>query len=151
MEEKRKCYICGCEFGQDEPKCPSCGTRYSLDVESAINNTAGAYTGFRSSGFDEFPSQKYLGDDEKAAQVLNEGLELAHNGDFAGAEKKLREAVHYDPQNPEAAFYLGSALFKAGKYLEAETQWRAATALAPENPRYTKWLKRVVDLLTAPF
>ena len=150
MEEKRKCYICGCEFGQNEPKCPTCGTQYDLDIEGAIKDTSGSYVGFRSSGFDVFHSQKYQGDDEKALLFLNEGLELARKEDFAGAEEKLRHAIVLDSQNPEIPFYLGSALFKTGRYLDAETQWRCAVSLAPGNPRYRKWLNRVVDILTSP-
>jgi tetratricopeptide (TPR) repeat protein len=151
MEDKRKCYICGCEFGLTEPKCPNCGTQYDLDIEKALKDTAGSYFGFRSSGLEDLQPQKYLGDDEKALLLLNEGLELAHKEDFAGAEEKLRYAVAMDPKNPEIPFYLGSALFKTGRYLDAETQWRCAVSLAPGNPRYRKWLNRVVDILTSPF
>jgi len=67
----------------------------------------------------------------KARDVMQQGLELARQGDRPGAIARLREALTLDPAYVAALNNLGVQLRLAGDLAGAETELRKATEIAP--------------------
>jgi tetratricopeptide (TPR) repeat protein len=146
-----KCYICGAEFKEEHGACPTCGTRYQIDLKKAIENPVEKYRGFRTSGFEPPTPREEHHDPEHAAALLEEGLERAREGDYPEAEKTLREAAGWDEGNTRILFYWGSCLFKLGRVLEAKEHWERAAEKDPDNPRLRRWLQKAEDYLNQDF
>lgn len=85
---------------------------------------------------------------DKAAKLNNEILKSnAHDvdaliakgqiqiaqGDIAGAAESLQGALHNDPDNATAHYYLGVAYAQQGDAPRAESEWRAAVHVNPGN------------------
>ena len=74
----------------------------------------------------------------QAAMAASEKVALAdatwRKGDRDGAMLAYREALALDPNNTAAHLGLGTALFFAPKYPEAEVELRKAVAVVPDNP-----------------
>ena len=112
-----------------------------------------------------------MGSDDKYQELLAEGLLYESKEDWHKAAGAYREAMALDPDEPEAYFTLGNALFNSGQFVEAAQQyleakerfqpvgsegWVEVTAegagssdcLAPlkEPPRPTsRWVGEIVD------
>jgi Tfp pilus assembly protein PilF len=70
--------------------------------------------------------------DRVQAERLNEqGLALVQEGDFAAAEKRLREALAADPYHGPAHCNLGLVLLQQDKFYEAGWELRYACQLMP--------------------
>jgi tetratricopeptide (TPR) repeat protein len=65
---------------------------------------------------------------------FNLGVVLAKEGDLAGAEEELREAIRQDPAHVEVHVELGKILARQGREREAIESYRRAVELAPGRP-----------------
>jgi tetratricopeptide (TPR) repeat protein len=97
-----------------------------------------------------------LGRPDEAIQVLREGQKLdpghpvlqnnlgfsllEHGGDLEEAARLIRAALDKDPKNGSTMDSWGWALYKQGKYAEAEKALRQATELSPFSPEAHKHL-----------
>ena len=66
-------------------------------------------------------------------KLLQSGQKLADSDRYADAAVRFREAVHDDPQSPQAHAELGMALSRLENWEEAIREYRAAAALDPRN------------------
>jgi len=66
-------------------------------------------------------------------QYYNEGNNLLLKGDLSKAVLKLQKLLFLQPDHYRGRFKLGLALAKQEKYLQAESVFRTAIALIPEN------------------
>lgn len=66
-------------------------------------------------------------------QYYNEGNTLLLKGDLSKAVLKLQKLLFLQPDHYRGRFKLGLALAKQEKYLQAESVFRTAIALIPEN------------------
>lgn len=71
-----------------------------------------------------------------AASIYNEGLDLAVDGDYAGAVVKFREALKVDPDLHEASFNLAVTYQKLGLQSNAETVLEDLVTREPGNAEY---------------
>jgi len=88
-----------------------------------------------------------IGEYDEAAQLLHRAASLADtvsgrfylgralmlDGDFLGAEERLREAAALDPTNDEVFKYLGDALARQGRFAEAVAEFDHTLALNPRQ------------------
>lgn len=146
-----KCYICGSEFSDEHTFCPSCGTRYQVDLKKALDNPVERYGGFRTSGFDVPKPAEQHHDPGHAAALLDRGLEMARGGDYREAERVFREAADWDEENAKVLYYWGSCLFKLGRVLEARTLWEKAAGKDPDNPKIQRGLQKVKEFFDQDF
>jgi tetratricopeptide (TPR) repeat protein len=146
-----KCYICDTEFNEEHGACPTCGTRYQVNLKKALDNPVERYRGLRTSGFDAPPPKEQHHDPQHAAILLQKGLKRAREGEYGEAEGILREAATWDEENTEILFYWGSSLFKLGRVLEAKERWERAADKEPDNVRLKRWLQKAEDYLTEDF
>ncbi len=68
----------------------------------------------------------------EAREAVDEGAELAAEGDLGGAEQAFREALKAQPNLAEAAYNLGILAEWQGRYDEAARQYEAALQANPE-------------------
>ena len=68
-----------------------------------------------------------------AHRLLGHGVALVVQGDYADAEKLLREALRLDPNLPEARYNLGVALKHLGRYDEAIAEYDQAEQMYPRD------------------
>lgn len=68
----------------------------------------------------------------RAAGVLEEARASLEAGDHEQAVERLTEAHLRDPHDPELGFALGEALYRAGRYAEAEQVWKRVARQADE-------------------
>ncbi|UCF04281.1 MAG: tetratricopeptide repeat protein [bacterium] len=66
--------------------------------------------------------------------TYNEGLDLAEQGNFAGAIERFREALEIDPGFTDASFNLAVTFQKLGLHNNAVTVLTDLIKRAPENP-----------------
>jgi Flp pilus assembly protein TadD len=65
-------------------------------------------------------------------ELVKQGMDAIQKQDFEGAKKVLGEAATKDPNDPQAAFYLGVALDGLGDVPAAMTQYKKALELDPK-------------------
>lgn len=58
---------------------------------------------------------------------------------------RLETAVRSDPEDPQAHYYLGVALFHGERFDEAAEHFRRSVGLDPEDPRPRRALARILD------
>ncbi len=75
-----------------------------------------------------------LGSPAVAGPALDRGIELYENGEYARAERSLRDALQAEPDSTAALHYLGLTLSHQGEYREAVGPLQRAVALDPEAP-----------------
>jgi Flp pilus assembly protein TadD len=93
----------------------------------------GLALGAGSQGFADNGADKVKAANLRAAQdYYKSGLMLAGEGREADAIRAFRQALGIRPDWAEARSLLGSILFKAGNYTEAEVELRKAVALKPD-------------------
>jgi Flp pilus assembly protein TadD len=71
---------------------------------------------------------------------FNEGRALADRRDWAGAERKYRDAITLDPSLPEPWNGLGYALRQQRRLEESERAYREALRLRPDYPLALEYL-----------
>jgi tetratricopeptide (TPR) repeat protein len=71
-----------------------------------------------------------------AAEIYNEGLDLASRGDYAGAVDKFRSSLEVDPGLAEASYNLAVTYQKLGLHERASTVLEGLVTRKPENPDY---------------
>lgn len=76
---------------------------------------------------------------QTAAQLTNEGVDRARNGDATGAIELYRKSLALEPNNPIAHYDLGLALSQTGDLDAAVEHHRRAFALDP-SPAHTRGL-----------
>jgi Flp pilus assembly protein TadD len=69
---------------------------------------------------------------------------LGNEGDWDGAIAEYREALHLNPNNGNAHYFLAMALERKGNNEEALAEYRAAHELAPQNPLYRQGYERLL-------
>jgi tetratricopeptide (TPR) repeat protein len=77
---------------------------------------------------------------DRPHQILGEGVQRVVQGNFADAEKKLREALREDPTLREAHYNLAVALREQGQLREAVSEYRVAAHLFSDEPRIAQSL-----------
>lgn len=77
---------------------------------------------------------------DRPRQILGEGVQRVVQGNFADAEKKLREALREDPLLSEGHYNLGVALREEGRYLEAADEYHTASIMFTDEPRIAQSL-----------
>ncbi len=65
--------------------------------------------------------------------LVNDGVDKYHKGDFADAEVNFKKGTEKVPENFEAKFNLGDALFKQQRYDEAIKSYESALPYAENN------------------
>lgn len=88
-------------------------------------------------------SSKRGEDAAQCTRLSNEGLDAAHNGQFAIAVKKLKEAVALCPDSPVAHYNLGLLLADRGDLAAARAQVVEAISLLPSDPKFYGSLARM--------
>jgi hypothetical protein len=71
-----------------------------------------------------------------------------HERELAAFERRMR-AVEVDPEDPEARYFAGLALFQRGDVEAAAEHLREGVRLKPDDPRLTRALTRVREAATA--
>lgn len=71
-----------------------------------------------------------------AVEIYNEGLDLAAEGDFAGAVERFRSALERDPGFADASFNLAVTYRKLGLHDRAATVLENLVTRHPGNPEY---------------
>jgi tetratricopeptide (TPR) repeat protein len=71
-----------------------------------------------------------------AVRLYNSGLELAGDGDFAGAVEKFREALRLDPSLDDASFNLAVTYQRLGLHSNAVTVLGDLLVRSRSNPEY---------------
>jgi Flp pilus assembly protein TadD len=74
-----------------------------------------------------------------AATLLAQAVELHQAGDILGAIAAYEAALKLEPENAGAHSNLGAALVRLGRYDQAITHYRKATAIAPTACRACCW------------
>ncbi|MEO1119952.1 MAG: tetratricopeptide repeat protein [Pseudomonadota bacterium] len=64
-------------------------------------------------------------------------------GDYEAAAEKLEEAVRLDPVEPVILDHLGDALWKVGRRLEAEFQWKRSLSFNPTDEDRKRILRKL--------
>jgi hypothetical protein len=72
---------------------------------------------------------------EIAGPWQDKGVQLAKDGDLAGAERALRESARLEPTRAAAHLNLGIVLHRQGRLEAAEREVRKAALLEPDNAR----------------
>jgi tetratricopeptide (TPR) repeat protein len=72
----------------------------------------------------------------EAADLYNEGLDLASSGNYAGAVERFRIALERDPRFADASFNLAVTYQKLGLHDKASTVLESLVMRHPENPDY---------------
>jgi len=72
-----------------------------------------------------------------------EGARRVKRGDFAGAERLLREAVNLAPEDASAHSTLGVVLARTGRLDEAEGEFAEAVRRDPRNAGFASNLERI--------
>jgi tetratricopeptide (TPR) repeat protein len=70
------------------------------------------------------------GQDQKALDLVNQGLALYKENKFSDAEKIFSQAAELDPSNPDSFRYLGLSLLQQAKFEQAIEQLNRASKLA---------------------
>jgi tetratricopeptide (TPR) repeat protein len=81
---------------------------------------------------------------ENALREYQKALEENESGKTSGAIKRLRQALQLAPNFIEAAFHLGSTLYKIGHFSDAENTLRRALTIAPREPHLHLMLANVL-------
>jgi tetratricopeptide (TPR) repeat protein len=68
-------------------------------------------------------------------EVYGRATDLKQRGAWAEAASAYREALEIDPRHEDALYYLGNALFEAGRYGEAVEAWRRLAGVNPMSAR----------------
>jgi len=71
-----------------------------------------------------------------AVEIYNEGLDLASQGDYAGAVERFRGALERDAEFADASFNLAVTYRKLGLYERAATVLEDLVIRHPKNPEY---------------
>ena len=71
-------------------------------------------------------------------------------GNYADAEKVLRQAVAINPKHPEARYHLGFVLARQGKLAEARAELEKAVALDPNSSEARFQLASVLRSMGQP-
>jgi TolA-binding protein len=80
------------------------------------------------------------------AALFREGYALHHRGEYAAAERVLRDYLRLEPPSEmagEARIWLGEALFARGLHRQALGEWQGAAALVPGDERRARLLYRM--------
>ena len=77
---------------------------------------------------------------DRPRQILGEGVQRVVQGNFADAEKKLREALREDPTLREGHYNLAVALRAEGRYLEAADEYHQASTMFTDESRIAQSL-----------
>jgi hypothetical protein len=72
---------------------------------------------------------------ENAVREYQKALNENRQGKTSSAIKRLRQALNIAPNFIEAAFHLGSTLYKVGHFRDAETILKRALRIAPKEPQ----------------
>ncbi len=70
---------------------------------------------------------------QKAHPWLREGDRAYLSGDYAAAEEAYRKALEAEPDNAQARYNLGNALYQQGRLEEAAREYEAAARSAAQN------------------
>lgn len=70
---------------------------------------------------------------DAAHRIAGHGVALLVQGDYADAEKLLREALRLEPDQPEARYDLAVALRHLGRYDEAIAEYEQAAQMFPRG------------------
>jgi tetratricopeptide (TPR) repeat protein len=81
---------------------------------------------------------------ENAVREYKQALEENKSGKSLGAIQRLRQALQLAPNFIEAAFHLGSTLYKIGHLEDAERTLRRALMIAPKEPQLHLMLANVL-------
>lgn len=71
--------------------------------------------------------------DERAAQLIAEGVAALDRNDAAAARTLFSKALEADPKNVTAHTYLGALADRAGEFVEAASHFAIAARLAPSS------------------
>ena len=77
---------------------------------------------------------------DRPHQILGEGVLRVVQGNFAEAEKKLREALREDPSLSEGHYNLAVALREQGQFAEAASEYHIASKMFNDEPRIAQSL-----------
>src|SRR3954470_10843863 len=77
---------------------------------------------------------------------VNVGRARVQEGNMAGAEEVLRQALHIDPELAKTHFFLATALKSLGRYDEAIDHLKSASAKYPRDRVVLNQLGRVLFL-----
>jgi Flp pilus assembly protein TadD len=77
---------------------------------------------------------------DRPHQILGEGVQRNVQGNFADAEKKLREALREDPNLREGHYNLGVALREQGQFAEAAHEFHIASKMFTDESRIAQSL-----------
>lgn len=90
--------------------------------------------------------QKLQSDEDRAAEDLNVAKFYEQSGDLNAAYLRTRDAVKYQPSDPEAHFALARIAQKLNKRDEAVAEYNAYLRLAPDGLQI-KQAQKALDLL----
>ena len=88
-----------------------------------------------------------MGEMDDAYDLFRRGTALLESGDCHAAVVPLARARDLEPEKGSVREALGRALFGAGRYREAEAEFRAVVAGAPTNDYALFCLGRCLQLL----
>jgi tetratricopeptide (TPR) repeat protein len=77
---------------------------------------------------------------QQAEALANGALELAQQGDLAGAERELRKASKLAPSNPEVLRSLGTVLAMQKKLEESDAVFKLALKVSPDDVIVRRYL-----------
>ena len=79
-----------------------------------------------------------IGGGDEAELFFKAGLNSLKSGDYESALNALREALKFDPENPELLYYIGVAEFNLGETDKALSTFRRAhESLSAKPPKLT--------------
>ena len=79
---------------------------------------------------------RITGDTESPSARFRQAVTAFYKGDYAEAERLLRQLTAEEPDNAVYHINLGAALYWMGRYEEAEAEYRRALELEPDNAAY---------------
>jgi TonB family protein len=86
-------------------------------------------------GFIYNMSAEVMAKANKQGQIYQQGLAAMRSGDWAGAERFMKQTVELDPAQDTAWQNLGRAQMNLRKYAEAEESFRKFLLLSPNDPQ----------------
>ena len=93
--------------------------------------------------------QGAAGASEQSDLLIDEGIGVLQTGDLLGATNLFIDAYDADPQDGQAAIYVGGGMNRIGDFVQALAALTAATNLGYESPEIDVQMviPRVMDIL----